>query len=168
MNEKTILNTKNINQITKRIAYQIYEDFLSEDEVIVVGIKEKGSLLASKLVKEMNLLKKETSTISLVDVSINKDNPLSHEIVFSINKNDFSGKTIVLVDDVLNSGKTMMHVVAELTKCNTRVIRTVVLIDRKHRDFPIRADFVGLSLSTTVEEHINVEFSGEEVSAFLA
>lgn len=167
MNNKTILNTKNINQITERIAYQIYEDFLNEDEVIVVGIKEKGSLLANKLMNEMSKLKKESSKISLVEATINKENPFANDISFSINKEGFLNKTIVLVDDVLNSGRTMMHVLAELTKCNCKVIRTVALIDRKHRNFPVRADFVGLSLSTTLEEHINVEFSGEEINVFL-
>lgn len=167
MNAKKILNNKKINQIISRIAYQVYENFINEDEVVVVGIKEKGFKVAQKLVEEMQKLKKESSSILLASAIINKQKPTEGNILFSLNKDDFKGKTVVLVDDVLNSGKTMLHVIADLTRFDCKIIRTVVLVDRKHRLYPVRADFVGLSLSTTLEEHIEVEFENQEMNAFL-
>jgi pyrimidine operon attenuation protein / uracil phosphoribosyltransferase len=167
MEGKNILKTKKIKQITERIAYQIYENFLHEDEVVVLGVKENGYLFAEVIVEEMNKLKKSTSKISLCSVSINKQEPLKGEISFCMEGSNFTSKPIILVDDVLNSGKTMMHVLAKLSSFNCKLIRTVVLVDRLHRDYPVRADFVGLTLSTTIEEHIEVEFSKGEINAYL-
>ncbi|MFP5471967.1 MAG: phosphoribosyltransferase family protein, partial [Bacteroidia bacterium] len=105
--------------------------------------------------------------ITLSSAIINKQNPIEGNILFSLSKDDFKGKTIVLVDDVLNSGKTMLHVIADLTRFDCKIIRTVVLVDRMHRLYPVRADFVGLTLSTTLEEHIEVEFEKDEINAYL-
>lgn len=167
MEGKIILNSKKINQIISRITYQLYENFLHEDEVVVLGIKENGYKLAEKVVQEMNQLKKASSKITLGYVSINKQKPLSTAIDFSLKTEELADRTIVLVDDVLNSGKTMMHILADLVKFDARLIRTVVLVDRKHRNFPVRADFVGLTLSTTVEEHIEVVFEDNKLTAYL-
>ena len=79
----------------------------------------------------------------------------------------FSNKKIILIDDVLNSGKTLMHAAAFLLSQDIKKMNTVVLVDRRHRNFPIKADWVGLTLSTTVQEHINVEISKDEISVFL-
>ncbi|MFM7766509.1 MAG: phosphoribosyltransferase family protein [Bacteroidota bacterium] len=80
---------------------------------------------------------------------------------------DLAGKSIVLVDDVLNSGKTLIYSMKAILKADTLKIRTVLMVDRDHRRYPIMADFVGMTLSTTFQEHVSLEF-GEEEGAYLS
>ena len=80
---------------------------------------------------------------------------------------EYKNKSVIIVDDVLNSGKTLMHAASALTQSGAKQINTIVLIDRRHRKFPIRADWVGLTLSTTLQEHISVEFEKSSVKAYL-
>ena len=78
-----------------------------------------------------------------------------------------NNKKVVLIDDVLNSGKTLMHAASFLLNQDIKKMNTVVLVDRRHRNFPIKADFVGLTLSTTIQEHINVEILENKISVYL-
>jgi pyrimidine operon attenuation protein/uracil phosphoribosyltransferase len=77
-------------------------------------------------------------------------------------------KVIILVDDVLNSGKTMMYALKPFLAADIKKIRTVVLIDRNHKRFPVAADFTGLSLSTTLQEHVSVEFDKNGAAVYLS
>lgn len=167
MNEALILDNDKIQKIVKRIAYELFEQFIHENELIMVGIKENGYSFAKILASELDKLSTQNNKVTLCSISINKEIPLKEDITLSINPNLLLHKNVILVDDVLNSGNTLMHAASFIMKSDVRLIKTVVLVDRKHRKFPIRADHVGLTLSTTLQEHIEVSFTGDNIQAHL-
>lgn len=154
MSRKTeILDSKQIQQKIKRLAFEIYENTFAYDEILIGGIKGNGIPLSQKIVE---ILKEVTpQKVTQFDINIDKKHP-EKGIEYSIA--DIDNKVIVLVDDVINSGKTMLFVVTHLLQHNVKELKTTVLVDRKHRRYPIKADFVGLTLSTTLQDHIQVEW----------
>ncbi len=160
----TVLNSDQVNQKTERLAHQIYEHFHGEDELILVGIANKGYQFARNLHQHLSQI--SDKTITLASITLHKEHPFQKDCEFSIDADSMIGKTIVLVDDVLNSGKTLIYACKHILEHQPKKITTVVLVDRRHRKFPIRADYVGLTLSTTLEEHITVDF--EENMAFIS
>ena len=160
-----LLNNHQIAQRIQRIAYQVYEDNFEEQEIIIIGIWQNGYILAGKIQKALN----EICSIKtrLLELKIDKHNQVDHEVTISGEKNDLVGKSIILVDDVLNSGKTLIYSMKTILNIDTRKIRTVLLVDRDHRRYPVLTDFVGMSLSTTFQEHVSVEF-GDEDAVYLS
>ena len=160
-----VLNHTQIQQKITRIAHEIVEKNTEIDEVIIVGITPRGSELAKRI---CNLLRQiATGTIHYFDLTIDKDNPLHVPIQCALTKEDAFGKTVILVDDVLNTGKALIYAASHILNLEVAGMQTVTLIDRMHRNYPIRADYNGLSLATTIQEHIHVEF-GEEDQAWLS
>lgn len=159
-----ILNAVQIDQKIKRIAYQIYESNSSEKEVIVAGIIGNGYIFAEKLTKVL----KEISTLSVIicKVNINKKKPLE-KITTSLEIDEYKNKSLVLVDDVLNSGTTLIYGVKHFLEVPLKRFKTAVLVNRNHKKYPVKADFKGISLSTSTKEHIHVEFSEKESKAYL-
>ena len=100
-------------------------------------------------------------------ISLNKDNPYNSNITCSLSSEEIEEKVVILVDDVLNSGKTLMYAASEFLSVPLVKLSTLVLINRNHNRYPIKADFEGMSLSTTLQEHINVIF-GEEEGVYLS
>ena len=160
--QKTLLlNQHQISQKIKRIAYQIYEDNAGDSgEIILVGIHKNGYVLAERI--HQALLEICQLKFRLVDLKIDKNNPVGNDVQLSCPIQDLAGKSIVLIDDVLNSGKTLIYSMKALLKVDTMKIRTVLLVDRDHRRYPLMADFVGMTLSTTFQEHVSLEFGPEE------
>ena len=150
-----ILTAEQIQQKINRIAYQIYENNYSEKSIVIAGIANRGTILAERLANQLEVI----SPIKVIraEVTLNKDNPLQDPILLSIPTKSLSGKVVVLVDDVLNSGKALLYGIEPFLKVQVKSIITVVLVDRNHNRYPIKADFVGLSLATTLQEHIAVE-----------
>lgn len=166
-NGKTlILNNEQVYQKINRISYQIYEDNHTEKEIILVGIDKKGYLFANKLVEQLNKI--SPIKISLVKLTINKENPIENKGKLDIPSEILNDKVIILVDDVLNSGKALIYGVKYLLDFPIKKMSTVVLVDRNHKKYPIGTHYVGLSLSTTLQNHISVEFNGSKISAFLS
>ncbi|MFZ5553906.1 MAG: phosphoribosyltransferase family protein [Bacteroidota bacterium] len=151
-----VLQNEQIRQKINRIAYEIYENNISAKTLYVVGIEKQGYVLAERICT----LLKEISPIDvkLVKLEMHKDEPLEHPIKLSVHVNDLADQSVILVDDVLNSGKTLIYAAHYLLQSPLKNMNTVCLVDRLHRKFPIRADFVGVTLSTTLQEHIQVEF----------
>ena len=157
-NSKTlILNAVQIQQKIDRIAYQIYENNFTEKEIIIAGIASRGYILAQRLSEKLQEISK--IKITLASLTLDKEHPMETEVKLSLDKTLFEGKVVILVDDVLNSGKALIYGVAPFLKVRVKRITTVVLVDRNHNRFPIKADFVGLSLNTTLQEHISVELT---------
>lgn len=165
MAEQIILNHTQIKHIIKRISYQIYETFVDEDTIILAGIKENGFLFAEKIKAELEEI--SSLKIILCELSINKKNPME-EIKSSLNTDEYKNKAIVLVDDVLNTGSTLIYAVKHFLDFDIKKCKTVVLINRNHKNFPIKADFKGLSLSTSKSEHVQVEFNPNDDKAILS
>lgn len=164
MSQNIILNHIEIEHKIKRIAYQIYETFSEEDEVIIAGIANNGYVLAKKLA----VILKTISDIKIIlcEVKIDKQNPFK-EITTSIPKEIYTNKSIVLVDDVLHSGTTLIYGVKHFLETPVKKIKTAVLVDRNHKKFPVKADFKGISLSTSIKEHVHVVFENNNDYAYL-
>jgi len=164
MQKTIILSNEQIQHKTKRIAYQIYESNINEKQVILAGIKENGFIFA-KRIKEA-LEKISPIEVVLCEVIIDKKKPLE-KITTSIPASEYKNKSLILVDDVLNSGTTLIYAAKLFLEVPLKRFKTVVLVNRNHKKYPIKADFKGISLSTSMQEHICVEFEGKEAQAFL-
>lgn len=164
--KQEILNHFQIEQKTNRLAHQILENTFELDRFFLGGITGNGMVFANQLHEIIK--KNSTQKVELFELTINKDFPLTEPIKVSIDEDNFENATIILVDDVLNSGKTMQYALMKLLEKNVRSIKTVALVDRKHRRYPIKADFVGLSLSTTLGAHVQVSLESGNYSAILS
>lgn len=162
--QTVILDHKQVGQKITRIAHEILENNFQEKSLVVLGIKNEGFILAQRLVAILGSI--SDINISLHDISLNKKNPLESGLKSSLEAKSIKNKMVILVDDVLNSGKTLVYSAKFLLDHDVKGLQTVCLVDRKHRKFPIRADYVGLTLSTTLQEHITVKF-GETDSVYL-
>jgi len=160
-----ILTQQEINHKTKRIAYQIYETFADEQEVVLAGIAANGYIFAQKIAREL----KQISDLNIVlcEVKINKTQP-QQAIQTSLTPEEYSNKNLVLIDDVLNSGTTLIYGVKHFLDVPLKKFKTAVLVDRNHKKYPVKADFKGLSLSTSLLEHIQVVFEETEEYAYLS
>ncbi|MBT8195828.1 MAG: phosphoribosyltransferase [Bacteroidia bacterium] len=160
-----LLDKKAIQHRIDRIAYQLYEDNYKENELFIAGIHDRGYILAKKIEKALAKLSNMNTT--LLKLEIDKDNPLSKEIEIDTDVKMLKGKVVVVVDDVLNSGKTLMYSLRPFLEVRVKKLRTVLLIDRDHKRYPIRANYVGLRLSTTLKEHVSVNLKSGEEAVYL-
>ncbi|NCT10405.1 MAG: phosphoribosyltransferase [Flavobacteriia bacterium] len=159
-----ILDTIQINQKIKRIAYQIYESNSDEKEVVIAGIMGNGYIFAEKLVKVLSEISDLKVIICLVN--INKKNPLDI-VTTSLTVNEYKNKSLVLVDDVLSSGTTLIYGVKHFLDVPLKRFKTAVLVNRNHKKYPVKADFKGVSLSTSIKEHVQIDFLEEKSVAYL-
>ena len=155
-----ILDKERISYKLRRMAYEIWERNSDEREIILIGVEKGGKILADNLTK----LLKEISPLKIVttSVNINKKSPLNHALDFELN---LSGKTVVLCDDVVNSGKTIMYSLNAILSFDLKKVMVAVLVDRKHKSFPVASDIVGHTVATTLQDHIEVETKGKEIIA---
>lgn len=161
-----ILTHEQIQHKVKRIAYQIYEANVEESELIIAGIESGGLSFAKKIVA---VLKKITNAkIILCKVVMDKENPLESGVITSLDTKAYKNKSVVLVDDVLNSGTTLIYGVHHFLKTPLKQLKTAVLVNRNHKKYPVKADFKGISLSTSLNEHIKVEFKPKNDLVYLA
>jgi len=158
-----LLNSSKAQQIIKRMAYEIYENNIDEKEITLIGIQERGVDIAHLLQKEIEVISK--LKIISTTIEIDKTNPLNPIITDKIK---IANKNIIIVDDVANSGKTVLYALKSLLHEIPKKIQVAVLIDRKHKLFPISSDFIGMQISTTMKENIKVIVEkGKIVAAIL-
>jgi len=164
MSKSIILTDQEINHKIKRIAFQIYENNVNEKEIILAGIANNGFLFAKKIQAALNKI--TTINIKLCKVNINKKKPID-QITTSIQPEEYKNKSLVLVDDVLNSGSTLIYAIKHFLNVPLKQFKTAVLVNRNHKKYPVKADFKGISLSTSIQEHITVEFNKKQSIAYL-
>ena len=155
MSKNIILTNQEIEHKIKRIAYQIYETFVDEEEVVIAGIATNGYVFAQKIASSLENI--STLKVTLCEVAIDKQNPKS-AIQTSLTAEQYTNKGLVLVDDVLNSGTTLIYAVRHFLDVPLKKFKTAVLVDRNHKKYPVKADFKGISLSTSLLEHVQVVF----------
>lgn len=156
--KKYILDAVVAEKKLRRIALEIIENNGDASSLILAGIQDNGYAIAVML---QNLIREyQGPATELVAVSLDKKSPREVKLSASIS---FDGKTVILIDDVANSGKTMLYAMKPLLEFQPRKIQTVVLVGRSHNSFPIHPDYVGLSIATTLQDHIFVEVEGAEV-----
>ena len=160
----TILSHTEITHKIRRMAFQIYETNVNTPEVIIAGIKDNGYVLAKKL--KAQLEKIAPLKVTLCEVSMNKEQPIG-TIHCSRSLESLEGMSLVLVDDVLNSGTTLIYGVQYFLDIPLSQFKTAVLVDRNHKKYPVKADFKGISLSTSLNENVLVDFSKNNYSVTL-
>lgn len=162
-----ILDKKQIQQKINRIAYQILEDNLTEKEIVLAGIWDRGYKLALRLKKVLSKI----SELKIIMLKIELDRQNSKLVANTdLEEVHWKNKVIILVDDVLNSGKTLAYGLGVFLNTPHKKIRTVVLVDRSHKIFPIATDYVGLQIATVLKEHVDVimDVEGEEDRVYLS
>ena len=164
MTHNIILNKLEIEHKIKRIAYQIYETFVDEEVIVIAGISKNGYTFAEKLANNLILI--SPIKVILCEVYISKTAPNSI-VTTSISKDEYQNKGLILVDDVLNSGTTLVYGVRHFLDVPLKKFKTAVLVDRNHKKYPVKVDFKGISLSTSLFEHVQVVFEKENSYAYL-
>ena len=159
-----ILQHKEIVHKIRRMAYQVYETNVNETEVVIAGIQENGFVLAKKLKEQIEKI--APFTVILCEVSMNKQHPIN-SVKTSLQLSKLEHKSVVLVDDVLNSGTTLIYGVKHFLDIPLKQFKTAVLVDRNHKKYPVKVDFKGISLSTSIHENVVVDFSKNNYSISL-
>ncbi len=153
-----ILDAATASLKLERMAYEIVEENMEESELILAGIRDSGSVIARAIQQE--LAKISNIKTKLISLYLDKKHPTAVELSETI---DFNGKVVIVIDDVSNSGRTMLYALKPLIEFHPKKIETLVLVERSHKIFPVNSDFVGLSVATTLQEHIFVEVEGEQI-----
>lgn len=160
-----ILSHEEIQYKIRRIAYQIYETFSDEERIVIAGIEGGGVIFAHRI---SDMLEEITGAeIVRCEIRMNKENPFSSPITTDIPEEKYMHGCVVVVDCVLNSGTTLMYGVAHFLKTPLKKMKTAVLVNRNHKRYPVKADFKGISLSTSLNEHVRVRFRKHNDAVFL-
>ncbi|MES2005306.1 MAG: phosphoribosyltransferase family protein [Bacteroidota bacterium] len=159
-----ILNREGAEQKLHRMALELAE-YLSgnTEQVVLIGIRNSGTVIAAKTA---TLLKNHIpNTVKVISVSMDKSYPVTVELSEQIDLNNLH---VIIVDDVTNSGRTLLYALKPLLEFHPKTIQTLVLVERMHKLFPVNPDYVGLSVATTLQEHIQVEVeNGVVVGAYV-
>jgi pyrimidine operon attenuation protein/uracil phosphoribosyltransferase len=156
--ENLILNHQQIEHKIRRIAFQVLESNIQENEIILAGIASNGYVLAEKIGTALSNVC--DAKVSLCKVHINKSNPFD-SITISLDVKDYTNKSLVLIDDVLHTGTTLIYSVNHFLKVPLKQFKTAVLVNRNHKKYPVKADFKGISLSTSLQENVEVIFDSK-------
>ncbi|HET6996499.1 MAG TPA: phosphoribosyltransferase family protein [Chitinophagaceae bacterium] len=162
--KKYIIDQSIAEKKLRRMALEIIENNMDEKNIILAGIRESGSVVANCIRQILS----EISSLQTEVISITLDKKEPKEVTLS-KKIDFNDKVIIIVDDVANSGKTLLYALKPFLDFLPKKIQALVLVARSHNSFPVHPDYVGLSIATTLQEHIFVEVSKDKVlGAYLA
>lgn len=149
------------------MAYQVLEDNLDEKELVIAGIIDRGYTIAERIKKVLESIC--SIKITLIKIDLDKDSThLKADIDIPVA--DVQNKVVILVDDVLNSGRTLAYGLGVFLDVPLKKLRTLVLVDRSHRIFPVSPDFTGLEIATVLKEHVDVVLNekGEEDAVYLS
>lgn len=157
--KKYILDQETAARKITRLSYEIAERNYDTQLIYFAAITQSGMAVAQLLMQELKKI--SNLYIVLLEVTLDKKNP--GEVVLSLQA-DFTNQTILLIDDVSNSGQTMLYALRPFLHYHPRRIQTLALVERTHKAFPVHIDYSGMSVATTLEEHIYVEFSNNHIS----
>jgi pyrimidine operon attenuation protein / uracil phosphoribosyltransferase len=155
-----VLGNRQIVQKVKRLAIQILERNYNEQEIILAGINNNGVVFAQLLLNE--LITMSNKSFVLTQIKINPANPIANEVQIDLPIESLNGKNIIVIDDVANTGRTLFYAVKPLLTILPKKIETAVLVDRKHKSFPIEVSYYGISLATTLQENIKVSLKEKD------
>jgi len=161
---EVILTKLQIEQKFERIAYQILEANSAFETIVIAGIMKNGYAVAERIAD--NLEQISSKKIVRCQINIDKKNPLQ-PVTTSLNEKDYTNESVTIVDDVLHSGTTLIYAVRHFLRVPLKQCKTAVLVDRNHKKFPIKADFKGVSLSTSINENVVVEVTDGTFTASL-
>lgn len=154
-----ILDNLQVRQKIKRMAIEIIEKNYDEKEIYLAGINNNGMRFANGLCDIL----KGMSDIQFhkIQIKLNPANPISEEITIGHDLDNLQNKVIIVIDDVANSGRTIFYATKPLLNILPKKVQVAVLVDRKHKSFPVNVDYVGLSLATTSQENIDVNLKAK-------
>jgi pyrimidine operon attenuation protein/uracil phosphoribosyltransferase len=155
-----ILNHYQISHKISRLACEILENNLEEKDIYLIGINKNGAKLADLILSE--LLKISQKRIILGKIRLNPANPLEYLPEIDITPEILENKSVIIVDDVANTGRTIFYALKSLMNVIPHKIEVTVLVDRKHKTFPVKVDYVGLTLATTIQDNIKADLSSEK------
>ncbi len=157
MESTIILNHEQILRKIKRLAWQIFENNMELSNVFIGGIDQRGQFIAHLIANEL----KSISNFESIEfnVELNRE---TFEPTFSIDINQFQNQRVIIVDDVMNSGKTTLHCLIPIVKSGAAKLELLVLASRSHRKYPIKPDYVGISMATTIQEHLLFDISNKD------
>lgn len=160
----TIMEADQILRAIKRIAHEIVERNAGVADLIVVGIRRRGVFLAERIARDLEAIEGESVPIGTLDITLYRDDFQEIKNWPRIGKTEIKGditnKVIILVDDVLYTGRTIRAALDQLIDFGRpRMIQLAVLVDRGHRELPIKADYVGKNIPTRSDELVEVRLS---------
>lgn len=158
-----LLDARKITQKVNRLAIEILENNYREKELILAGINNNGTRFADAL--EAVLTTKTAIKITRTTIRLSPAAPLSVPITVDLPEQRLKNKVVIIVDDVANTGRTIFYAFKPLMQVLPKKVEVAVLINRKHKSFPVQVDYVGMSLATTLNEHIDVELERKESMA---
>jgi pyrimidine operon attenuation protein/uracil phosphoribosyltransferase len=157
-NKNYILSAHTAESKLRRMALEVTERNYDESAIVIVGIKESGSVIAGKIAHYLQ--QSFAGEIIVATVHMDKKHPETAQLVPNIN---VGNKSVLLVDDVANSGRTMLYAMQPILAGQPKTIQTLALVERSHKNYPVALDYVGISFSTTLDQHIYVEVNGDQV-----
>ena len=164
MGKLLLLDHDQISLKLDRIAWQIIERYFGEKEIILLGLVDRGTDIATKL--KVRLTASSDLKVQLGTISLDKNDPFKQSVSIALETN-LENKCVILVDDVLNTGSTLIYAVKHLLEIPLKQLKTAVLVNRNHKNYPIKADFKGISLSTSINEHIEVNLNPKSEGVYL-
>ena len=150
-----ILNERQIAQKVKRLAIEILEHNFGEPEIILAGINNNGMVFSELLLQELTRI--SNMPITVTRIRLNPANPLASDIILEMPPKQVKDKVLIIVDDVANTGRTIFYAIKPILEVLPKKVEVAVLVDRSHKSFPIRVDYYGLSLATTLKNNIDVQ-----------
>lgn len=172
MTQTVLLDENTINRTLKRIAHEILERSATPNNIVLVGIKTRGEFLAQRIAQKINEIEQLTVPVEVVDITFYRDDlsiktiSQDPEVKTPLFKVDLTEKHVIIVDDVLYTGRTVRAAMdAILNTYRPTRIQLAVLIDRGHRELPIRADYVGKNIPTSKQERVAVKLTEYDKAA---
>tara|TARA_A100001388_G_scaffold102344_1_gene74611 strand:- start:25 stop:522 length:498 start_codon:yes stop_codon:yes gene_type:complete len=162
MKKAVILDEISIDRKIKRLSYEIFERNFDNNKLLLVGVKKNGFVLAKLIKKELSKICK--IKIDVTQVLVDKNKPFNECVIYNNSLENHRNTSMIVIDDVCSSGKTMIYVVSSLISNYSNKISTLVLVDRKHHNYPIKTDYVGIEVSTTLRQFIEVELETNKVA----
>jgi pyrimidine operon attenuation protein/uracil phosphoribosyltransferase len=157
--KKYILNREQVARKIRRLAFEIAERNFEETELYFIAIRDNGVTLAQKIAQILSEI--SSIKIHMLELSLDKKYPAEIKMTGLPAEKE---AVIILIDDVASSGKTMLYALKPFLEIHPKKIQTLVLVERTHKAFPVQVDYVGMSVATTLEEHIYVEVKDGELS----
>ena len=150
---KLLTNTQ-IAQKINRLAIEILEHNYTEKTIVLAGINNNGLGFAKLIKRAINKI--SDVEIILANITLNPAKPTKDDVAIDLTDDDIRKKVVIIVDDVANTGRTIFYAFKPFLDILTKKVEVAVLVDRKHKSFPIKVDYVGLSLATTLQDNIKV------------
>lgn len=165
MSKTIILQPAQVKQKIRRLAFQIWESNFDEERILLAGVKNRGLQLAELLAQELRAI--SPLQVEVTYIRLNKSNPVVDKITTGVNPGDWQDGAVVVVDDVAHTGKTLLYALKPFMGVLFKRLQIAVLVDRAHKTYPVHADFLGLSLATTLQDNVEIAFEADGVKVYL-